>query len=166
MQSDILFDNVYIGHSIADAEKFKAETYDLKVKAEQTEKDASKPKDADKPKSPLDLNFMDDPLRYVQDKFEVFIAVARNNPVEAIKAVPEVAGALVAIIGILAAGLFAVVGVNSAVAQDKAKKASEKTKEAATTAKEKASEAAATGSEKVQSEVQKRTTRSSAAAEQ
>ena len=166
MQSDILFDNVYIGHSIADAEKLKTETYDLKIKAEQAEKDASKPKDTDKPKSPLDLNFMDDPLRYVQDKFEVFIAVARNDPIEAMKAVPEVAGALVAILGILAAGLFAVVGINSAAAQDQAKKASQKTKEAATTAKEKVTEAAATGSEKVQSEVQKRTTRSSAAAEQ
>ncbi|KAI4153869.1 MAG: hypothetical protein LQ340_002052 [Diploschistes diacapsis] len=166
MQSDILFDNIYIGHSIADADKLKAETYDLKVKAEQAEKDASKPKEVPKPKSPLDLNFMDDPLRYVQDKFEVFIAVAKHDPMEAIKTVPEVAGVLVTIFGLVVAGLFAVVGVNSAVAQDNAKKATAKAKEAASVVKDKVAEAATTGSEKVQSEVQKRTTRSSAAAEQ
>ena len=166
MQSDILFDNIYIGHSVDDAAKFQAETFDLKVKAEQAEKDATKPKDEPKPKSPLDLNFMDDPLRYVQDKFEVFMAIAKRDPMEAVKAVPEVAGAGVALFGILAATLFAIVGVNSAVAQDSAKKAKAKAKEAATTAKDKVAEAAATGSEKVQSEVQKRTTRSSAAAEQ
>lgn len=27
MQNDILFDNIYIGHSIADAEKFAQETF-------------------------------------------------------------------------------------------------------------------------------------------
>ena len=166
MQSDILFDNIYIGHSVDDAAKFQAETYDLKVKAEQAEKDASKPKEEPKPKSPLDLNFLDDPVRYVKDKFEVFVAVAKRDPMEAVKAVPEVAGAIVAVFGIFAAVLFAVVGVNSAAAQDAAKRASAKGKEAVTTAKEKVSEAAATGTEKVQSEVQKRTTRSSAAAEQ
>ena len=166
MQSDILFDNIYIGHSVEDADKLKAETYDIKVKTEQAEKDASKPKTEDKPKSPLDLKFLDNPLRYIQDKTEVFITLFKKDPMEAVKAVPEVAGVGVALFGILVAGLFAVVGVNSAAAADKAKQAKAKGKEAATVVKEKVSEAAATGTEKVQSEVQKRTTRSSTAAEQ
>ena len=166
MQSDILFDNIYIGHSLADAEKLQAESFDVKVKTEQAQKDASKPKETPKPKSPLDLKFLDDPLRYVQDKFEVFLAVAQRDPMEAVKTVPEVAGAIVAIFGILAAALFAVVGINSATAQDKAKKASQKTKEAAATAKDKVAEATATATEKVQNETTKRTTRSSGPAEQ
>jgi calnexin len=29
MQNDILFDNIYIGHSIEDAEKLRKETFDL-----------------------------------------------------------------------------------------------------------------------------------------
>jgi calnexin len=37
MQKDILFDNIYIGHSIADAEKLRAETFDLKVAAEKAD---------------------------------------------------------------------------------------------------------------------------------
>jgi calnexin len=163
MQNDILFDNIYIGHSVADAEKLQAETYDIKVKTEEAEREATKPKIEDKPKSPLDLKFTDDPVRYIKDKTEVFIALAKKDPMEAVKAVPEVAGALVALFGIFAAVAFSIVGVNSAAAQAQAQQVKAKGKETAKVVKEKVSEAAATGSEKIQSEVQKRTTRSSAA---
>ena len=167
MQSDILFDNVYIGHSVEDADKLKAETYDLKIVAEKAEKEASKPLEPEKPASPLDLKFMDDPLRYIQDKFEVFMLVAQKDPIEAIKAVPEIAGAFVALFGVVIAVLFAMFSIgNVEKAQAQARTAAQKAKDAAITTKDKVAEAAATGSEKVQSEVQKRTTRSSAAAEQ
>ena len=37
MQSDILFDNIYIGHSVEDAEKLKVETFDVKHAIEKAE---------------------------------------------------------------------------------------------------------------------------------
>lgn len=44
MQNDILFDNIYIGHSIEDAEKLRKETFDLKHPVEVALEEASKPK--------------------------------------------------------------------------------------------------------------------------
>ncbi|EAT88145.2 hypothetical protein SNOG_04385 [Parastagonospora nodorum SN15] len=81
-QKDILFDNIYIGHSIADAEKLKAETFDPKHAAEKADEEANKPKVEDSPKSPSDLVFKEDPVRYF---------------------VPEVAGGL----GVIAVTIFA-----------------------------------------------------------
>ena len=160
MQSDILFDNIYIGHSIEDAEKLKAETYDIKIKAEEAEKDASKPKETPKPKSPSDLKFMDDPVLYVKEKVNLFVTIAKSNPVEAIRFVPEVAGGIGVLVVTLVAVVLGALGSGSSP-PPQIKKAVEKTKESAVAAKDKVTEAASSGAEKVQTEVNKRTTRSS-----
>lgn len=164
MQSDILFDNIYIGHSIEEAQKLKAETWDLKRPVEDAEEEATKPKVDDTPKSPLDLNFMDDPVLYVKEKTALFIDIAKRDPIEAIKFVPEVAGG----IGVLAVTLIAVlVGaftISGSSAAPAAKDAAKKTAEKAQEAKDKVAEAASSGAETVKTEVNKRTTRSSAAA--
>lgn len=175
MQSDILFDNIYIGHSIEDAEKLKAETYDVKYPIETDEDEASNPKpsDDDVPKSPLDLKFMDDPVLYVREKVQLFLEIAKKDPIEAVKFVPEVAGG----IGVLAVTLLAVIlggvlGGSKAAQSPEAKKMADKVKKAATDAKDQAidakdqaADAAASGADKVQSEINKRTTRSSGIAE-
>ncbi|KAL9113385.1 MAG: hypothetical protein Q9227_002426 [Pyrenula ochraceoflavens] len=165
MQSDILFDNVYIGHSIEDAQKLKAETWDVKRPIEDAEEEATKPAAPEPPKSPSDLKFMDDPVTYVKEKVDLFITIAKRDPIEAIKFVPEVAGGagvlLVTVIAILV-GTFTAGGSAAPAAKDAAKKAGEKAAEA----KEKTAEAVSTGAENVKAEVNKRTTRSSAAAEQ
>lgn len=163
MSKDILFDNIYIGHSVDDAEKFKAETFDIKHPAEKAEEEATKPKDKDSPKSPSDLVFKDDPVLYVKEKFNLFVEIAKRDPVEAIKFVPEVAGGIgalaVAIIVILATALL---GGGAAPSKEQVKAQGKKAKDAAASAKDKAAEAVASGSEKVQSEVNKRNTRSNA----
>lgn len=173
MQNDILFDNIYIGHSIEDADKLKTETYDVKHPIEKAEDEASKPKpsDDDVPKSPLDLKFKDDPVLYVREKVQLFLEIAKKDPVEAIKFVPEAAGG----IGVLAVTLLAVIlgsvlGGSKASpevkkAADKVKKAAVDAKDQAVDAKDRAMDAAASGADKVQSEVNKRTTRSSGPAE-
>lgn len=167
MQSDILFDNIYIGHSIEEAQKLKAETWDIKRPIEDAEEEATKPKKDDTPKSPLDLNFKDDPVLYVKEKVSLFIDIAKRDPVEAIKFVPEVAGG----IGVLLVTLIAVVvgavsvsGGSAEAAKDATKDAATKTAEKAQETKEKVTDAAASGAETVKTEVSKRTTRSSAAA--
>jgi calnexin len=163
MQKDILFDNIYIGHSIADAEKLKAETFDLKNPAEKADEEANKPKPSESPKSPSDLVFTEDPVKYVKEKTALFIEIAKRDPVEAIKFVPEVAGGL----GVIAVTIFAllvslVIGSGAAPSQEQVKAQAKKAKDAAVDAKDKAAEAVSTGAEKAQAEVNKRTTRSNA----
>ncbi|KJZ78412.1 Calnexin-like protein [Hirsutella minnesotensis 3608] len=158
MQSDILFDNIYIGHSVEDADKLAAETFSVKHPVEEKLADAEKPKEDEKPKSPSDLKFLDDPVVYIKEKVALFLMIAQNDPVQAIKFVPEVAGGFAAIAVTLIAVLVGLVGIggSSPAVQKAAADAKDKAKEV----KDKAAEAVATGSEKAKAEVTKRTTRS------
>lgn len=159
---DSLFDNIYIGHSTEDASKLKKETWDIKHASEKDEQEAERKKaEAEKPKSPSETSFKDDPLSYVKDKAETFLTIAKQDPVLAVKTVPEVAGAagvlLLTVLGVLLGGIGG--ASKSPKVQEKAKQAKDKAAEA----KDKVADAAATGAEKAQAEVNKRTTRSSTA---
>jgi calnexin len=165
MQNDILFDNIYIGHSIEDAEKLKAETYDVKNKIETAEEEASKPKEADTPKSPMDLTFMDDPVHYVREKLDLFITIAKGDPIQAIKFMPEVAGAIGTVFALVLAVAIGLMTMSGASTPPQVKKAAENVKKTALDTKDQVVDAAASGSEKIQAEVNKRTTRSSGPAE-
>ena len=160
-----LFDNIYIGHSIEDATKLKEETWDIKRASEKAEQEAeAKKAEAERPKAPGEKTLKDDPVGYVKDKADLFLTIAKQDPLEAVKTVPEVAGAagvlLVTILGLLLGGIGG--ASKSPKVQEKAKQAKDK----ATEAKDKAADAAASGVEKTQAEVSKRTTRSSTAGDQ
>ncbi|PHH58753.1 hypothetical protein CDD81_4669 [Ophiocordyceps australis] len=177
MQSDILFDNIYIGHSVEDADKFAQESWALKHPVEESLADKDKPKAEDTPKSPSDLKFLDDPVVYMKEKLDLFMTIAREDPISAIKFVPEVAGGMVAVVVSLVALVVGLVGLggSSPAVQKAAGEAKVKAKEVADKAKEVAQEAAdaaasgadkakaevASGVEKTKAEVNKRTTRSS-----
>ncbi|GAB0137506.1 hypothetical protein EsDP_00005767 [Epichloe bromicola] len=158
MQNDILFDNIYIGHSVADAEKLAAESFKLKHPVEKALYEADKPKEEDKPKSPTDLKFLDDPVHYIKEKTDLFLTIAKNDPVEAIKFVPEVAGGFAAIAVTFVALIVALLGLggSSPAVKEAAAAAKGNVKEV----KDKVAEAAATGAEKAKGEATKRTTRS------
>jgi calnexin len=158
MQSDITFDNIYIGHSIEDAAAFRSETYDVKRPIEDEEEAKNKPKPADPPKSPNDLSFKEDPVEYVKVKLDLFITIAKRDPIQAIKFMPEVAGAIGGAVALVIALIFAVVGSGSAAPS---KETIKKSKDAAVDAKDKAAEAVASGVETAKAEVSKRTTRQS-----
>lgn len=163
MQNDILFDNIYIGHSEADAEALKKETFDLKITAEKAEEEASKPKTPDTPKSPSDLVFKDDPVLYIKEKTNLFIEIAKRDPVEAIKFVPEVAGGIgVIAVTVIALLVSTLVGGGAAPSKEQVKAQAKKAKDATVDAKDKAAEAVSSGAEKAQAEVNKRSTRSAA----
>jgi calnexin len=163
MQNDILFDNIYIGHSVEDAEALKKESFDVKVAAEKAEEEATKPKTPEPPKSPSDLVFKDDPVLYVKEKVNLFIEIAKRDPIEAAKFVPEVAGGIaVIVVTLLAIVIGSVVGGGAAPSKEQLKAKAQKAKEVAVDAKDKAAEAVSSGAEKAQAEVNKRTTRSSA----
>lgn len=165
MQNNILFDNIYIGHSVEDAEKLKAETYDIKRPVEDAEDEASKPKPTESPKSPGDLKFLDDPVLYVRERVQLFLTIAKNNPIEAIKFVPDVAGGAGLILATVIALIFGALGLSGVSSSPQIKKASEDVKKAALDAKDKIVESATSGAEKVQAEVNKRSTRSSGSVE-
>ncbi|KAI9728015.1 MAG: hypothetical protein M1828_005420 [Chrysothrix sp. TS-e1954] len=165
MQANILFDNIYIGHSLEDAELFKTKTFDVKRSIEKSEDEAAN-KAAEKEDASEQSEFQRfkaDPVTFVKDKVNLFISIAKQDPLEAIKFVPEVAGAagilLVTILVFLIGGIGA--GAKSPAVQDQAKKA----KDAAVDAKDKASDAVSTGADKVATEANRRTTRSAAAAD-
>jgi len=155
MTNNILFDNIYIGHSVEDAEKLANETFFVKHPIEKTLEEADKPKVDDIPKSPSDLVFLDDPVLYVKEKLDLFLTIAQRDPIEAIKFVPEIAGGIAAVFVSLIAIISVLVNLGGSSAPAP--------KKAAATSKDKAkdqSEAAATGADKAKGEVTKRTTRS------
>jgi calnexin len=161
MQNDILFDNIYIGHSVEDAEKFAQETFFEKHPIEQLLELETKPKDDDKPpRSPSDLVFKDDPIFYIKEKLDLFFTIAQNDPIQAIKFVPEAAGGLAAAFVTIILLIVGLVSLSGSPAPPQVKKAAEKGKAAATDAKNKVAEAVSTGAENAKAEVNKRTTRS------
>lgn len=165
MQNDILFDNIYIGHSIEDAEKLKAETYDVKAAIESAEEDAAKPPPPPKPESPLDLKFTEDPVTYVREKVDLFYTLAKKDPVQAIKTLPEVAGGIGALAVTIIALIVGIMGLTGGSPPPQVKKAAEKAKQTAIDTKDQVADAATTAAERAQAEVNKRTTRSSGPAE-
>ncbi|CAD6890898.1 unnamed protein product [Tilletia controversa] len=103
MQSDILFDNIYVGHSPEDARAFAAETFDVKIKledgkeAEEAKQAAEKAKDtAEKAKKEVG-----DVVQQVRSAVEQWLAIVKYDPVVAAKEHPYVTGGV-------AAGAFAV----------------------------------------------------------
>ncbi len=158
MQPNILFDNIYIGHSVEEARKLADETFFEKHPIEELAELAEKPKEEDKPKSPSDLKFLDDPVLFIKEKLDLFLTIAQKDPIEAIKFVPEIAGGIVAILGTLIAVIVGVVSSGSAAPA--AKKVATDAKDKAKELKDKVGEAAASGAEAVKSEANKRSTRS------
>jgi len=161
MQNDILFDNIFIGHSVEDAEKFADETFKEKHPIEKLIELESAPKpDESKGKSPSDLVFMEDPVLYVKEKLDLFLTIAQTDPIQAVKFVPEVAAGIGAIFFTLIAIIVGVVSSSGSSAPPKVKKAVEKAKGSAVDAKDKVAEAVASGTDAAKAELNKRTTRS------
>jgi calnexin len=156
MQSDILFDNIYIGHSVEDAEKFADETFHEKHPIEQLAELESKPKVDEKkkqPKGPNDLVFLDDPVFYIKEKLDLFFTIAQNDPIQAIKFVPEVAGGFAALAVTLLAVIVGLVSLSgSTPTPAPVKKAASDAKATVVDAKEKATEAVASGVDKAKAE--------------
>jgi len=162
MNNGILIDNIYIGHSIEEAEAVKKHTFDIKKEIEQQEDEATKPPapEADEekpiPKSPLDLDFMEDPVTYIKENLDLFITLFKKDPVEAIRFMPAFAGGVGAVVATVLAIFLGAISVLIApaapAASATAKKAATKAKETAKSVKEKVEEvvedATASGTEK------------------
>ncbi|KAJ9482403.1 hypothetical protein VN97_g11019 [Penicillium thymicola] len=156
MQNDILFDNVYIGHSVEDAEKLRQETFDVKFPIEEAEEEATKPK-PEVNEEGTTVTFQEDPVTFVRQKVNHFVELAKEDPINAAKTLPEVAGGLGAL---LLTMILVVVGAISA--SSPAAPAEKKGKQPAGAPKEKKEEAVSSSAETSKGGATKRTTRSSA----
>ena len=112
MTEDILFDNVYIGHSVEDAEKLRKETFDVKFPVEEAEEEASKPKPEVK-EDGTTVTFKEDPVTFVRQKVNHFVELAKEDPVNAVKALPEVAGGLGALLLTMILIIVGAIGASS-----------------------------------------------------
>lgn len=149
MTKDILFDNIYIGHSIEDAEKLQKETWEVKHKIETAEEEANKPKAPELPKEVG--SFKEDPVAFLKQKLEVFIAVAQRDPIAAFKEFPEVAGSIIAAIVTIFAilgGLISMATSPSTVPVTKEKKLAPASDDKPETKIQEAADAESSGNEK------------------
>ena len=160
MQNNILFDNIYIGHSVEEATALQKETFDVKKAGEKEAEAAAKPKQPETPKSPMDLKFADDPIHYIKEKTELFIAIAKSDPVAAVRFVPEVAGAAGVLIISLLVLIFGALGGSKAPSKAQVKAKANEAKAKATEVKDKVVDSVTSGAEAAQDEVKKRSTRS------
>ncbi|KAK3831862.1 MAG: Calreticulin family-domain-containing protein [Linnemannia gamsii] len=124
MQKDILFDNIYIGHSVNDAEALAAESWEIKHAAEKKQEELANPK----PKIDGPSTFKDDPIGFVVGHLREFIELAREDPMNAIHSRPMVSAILAAIVGVtLGLGLI-LVGLLTAVPRTGTPRAASKAK--------------------------------------
>jgi hypothetical protein len=109
MTEDILFDNIYVGHSTADAKTFAAETFEVK---KPLEADAAKADDKIDDDDELP-SWKEDPIAFIRKKAILFIELVQIDPMLALKTHPEtgaaLAGAMFTLFGMIGA-LFGLVG--------------------------------------------------------
>lgn len=92
MTEDILFDNLYVGHSVEDAKALAAETFEVKKPLETA---AEKPETSDEEEETETPAFKDDPINFIRQKVLTFVDAAKLDPVAAFKTQPETGAALV-----------------------------------------------------------------------
>lgn len=108
MTEDILFDNIYVGHSVEDAKKLASETFEVKKPLEvAADKPAEDESDDDS------VSFKEDPIEWIRSRLFDFIDTAKSDPAAAFKTQPEVGvvfvGLLFSLFGMIGA-LFGLVG--------------------------------------------------------
>jgi Calreticulin family len=124
MTEDILFDNIYVGHSVEDAKALAQESFHLKEDAEKRKEANMKPAGEDDDETE-GATFKDAPLAFIRKAVFSFIELAKIDPVLAIKTKPETATALgvgiVTLFGMLGA-LLGLVGASQAPVTKSTKK--------------------------------------------
>lgn len=93
MTEDILFDNLYIGHSPEDAQRLAKQTFEVKKKIEEDVKKADQEAEAEEA-GDVQTIFKDDPVGFVREKVFEFVELAKVDIVFAAKVMPEVAAGL------------------------------------------------------------------------
>lgn len=112
MTEDILFDNMYIGHSPEDAKKLAEESFEVKKKIEEESKKAEEKAEAEEA-GDIQTVFKDDPVGFVREKVFEFVGLAKIDPVFAAKTMPEVAAGLIFVALFFIGALFSLISGGS-----------------------------------------------------
>ncbi|RKP09627.1 calreticulin [Thamnocephalis sphaerospora] len=128
MQNEILFDNIFVGHSAEDASKFAEETWVVKDKIERAQEDAVAPKpnpqeDDEEPK------LLEQPIMYFRHHFEKFYEHAQIDLLEAITSHPVVVSGFVGLLTIafvLVMGIFGIISNASSASTAQPKRVASK----------------------------------------
>lgn len=95
MTEDILFDNLYIGHSLEHAKKLAAETFDIKKPLERLAASViEKLEGKDDEDDDDEVSFKDDPVSFIRNRVLSFVENVKEDPIEAFKTQPETGVAL------------------------------------------------------------------------
>ncbi len=97
MTEDILFDNIYIGHSLEDAQALAKESYEIKKQIEEEAKKAAQAAVEDDEET-SEVSWKEDPAAFIRSKANKFIETAKVDPVFAFKSQPETGAALVLVL--------------------------------------------------------------------
>lgn len=112
MTEDILFSNIYVGHSPADAKALAEETFHVKSKVEKAA-DAKEKKAFEADGDVPEPTFTGAPIAFIRKAILEFVELAKIDPVLAVKTKPETAGAVAiaafTLFGMLGA-LFGIIG--------------------------------------------------------
>lgn len=95
MTEDILFDNIYIGHSVEDAKAFAAETFEVKKPLENATDKVDTPEDEDDESA---VSFKEDPIGFIRQRILAFVEAFKLDPIGAFKTQPETGAAVAAAI--------------------------------------------------------------------
>ncbi|MBW0468948.1 hypothetical protein O181_008663 [Austropuccinia psidii MF-1] len=128
MQAGILFDNIYVGHSEADAEAFSKETYHVKAEIEKKLEDQTKPEE-EKPKASLEdiPPFTQSPVQFVRSHGKAFVDLALVDFMSACKEMPITAAVIGGFLASVIGALLLVLTGSSTPKTKKVKKSSKKT---------------------------------------
>ncbi|THG96951.1 hypothetical protein EW026_g4980 [Hermanssonia centrifuga] len=91
MTEDILFDNIYIGHSVEDAKALAAESFDVKKPLEDSAKKANI---VENDVEDEQVSFKDDPVSFIRGKVFNFVEDVKIDPIQAFKNQPETGAGL------------------------------------------------------------------------
>ncbi|KAG5460974.1 MAG: hypothetical protein BJ554DRAFT_6907 [Olpidium bornovanus] len=89
MQPDIMFDNIFIGHDVGEAEAFAEETWRIKHDVESAEEKKAlshNMKTAERAEHAPEVQFAQDPKGYVENKIFSIISKISGIPMEDLKA--------------------------------------------------------------------------------
>jgi len=146
MTEDILFSNIYIGHSVEDAKALAAETFDVKKPLEAAVKKADSADDDDEDDE--EVPFLADPSSFIRKKVFRFVDQAVLDPVGAFKSQPETGIALGAALFTLLGMIGALFGLIGSAQQPVVTKSTKKTETANGEKKKEAAPVAPAGEDK------------------
>lgn len=97
MQNDILFNNIYLGHSVEDAKKLKSETFDVKRPVEEALEKVQNEKQESAGASRWS-SFREDPVGFIRKQIDLFVSLAKVDIWEALRLAPEVPATVVSLL--------------------------------------------------------------------